>query len=450
MAQQLDQKAVIPGFDMKSSDMKSSDMKSSDMKSFDIIVLGGGIAGAAMALALVNQNESELKVALVDAGVLQAASPKTDDTSFDSRVCALTEASKNLLDNLGAWELITAERASPYQGMHVWDANGTGAISFSAGELGVDSLGYIVENSVIRNALFKRLSDSSVHMLANTSVRSIAIETGEQASERGVTVHLEGEQQITSRLLIGADGANSRVRRWAGIPLRAWDYLHHGIVTTVELEKPHQNTAWQNFLNTGPLAFLPLPDSADGRHFCSIVWSLVPDESSRVMELDDQIFMSELGTAIEHRFGKVLGADQRHCFPLRQRHAKQYHRGPVAVIGDAAHTIHPLAGQGANLGLLDVASLTEILHRAHSRGDDFSSDQALARYQRSREGHNLAMAGVMEGLQHMFMSDNIWMRWLRNAGLNMTDALPVLKQEIVGRAMGIRGDLPKLAQPPQL
>ena len=278
-----------------------------------------------------------------------------------------------------------------------------------------------------------------VHLLSGVEVK------GMQPEAEGVTLNLGDGTLLKSRLLVAADGANSKARFWAGIPMREWDYLHHAVVTTVETEKPHNGCARQNFLDTGPLAFLPLPDSDDGRHFCSIVWSLVPDEASRVMELSDQDFCEALAKGIEHKLGAVISTDKRYCLPLRQRHAKQYHRNRVVLIGDAAHTIHPLAGQGANLGLLDVACLAEELLHAHHRGGDFADESVLNRYQRKREGQNLAMAGIMEGFQRLFHSDNLLLRWVRNAGLRTTNQLPFLKESLVSRAMGLKGDLPEMA-----
>lgn len=412
------------------------------LQTFDIVVLGGGITGTAMALALADKIDG--KLALLDAGSLTAAAdtPAPEDFdlhSYDVRVCALTAASRQFLEQLDVWEAVARQRACPYSDMHIQDAEGTGQIHFSARDLAVDSLGYIVENSLLRQALLQRLEQTPVHRLSGQKVQQIDT-WGEQEPDRpehSVRLTLDNGSQLATRLLIAADGAASRSRSQVGIVTREWDYLHRALVATVRLEHSHQNTAWQIFRDTGPLAFLPLVDTPGGHTCCSIVWSLLPDEARRIMALDDDAFRLELARCIEHRFGRIVDTGQRFCHPLRQLHACRYHRNRVVVVGDAAHSIHPLAGQGANLGLLDVAQLADTLDRACQRGEDFSSPRVLDRYERARKGHNLAMAGLMESLQHLFHNNRPLVRWLRNSGLNITDGLPALKRPMARWAMGL-------------
>lgn len=406
---------------------------------FDLVIAGGGMVGATLALALA---ESHLRIALVDQGSLQPE-PLTPLSPYSPRVSALTEASVNLFKNLSVWEAMVADRVCPYRGMKVWDSHGTGAISFDARTVARESIGCIVENTVIRNALLSRLSAGSVSCYEGQGGIRFALEAEKSAVTLADGRHLQG------RLLVAADGAQSALRQAADIPLSQTDYKHHAIVATVATADYHQDTAWQVFLDTGPLAFLPLP-SLNQQHYCAIVWSLVPEAAQRVMAMDNQAFCQALEAAFEGRLGAVIDASPRFCYPLSQRHARRYYQGNVVLVGDAAHTIHPLAGQGVNLGLLDVAVLTEEVCRALRRQDDFAGAHILARYQRRRKAHNLAMMAAMTGLQNLFAADAMAVRWLRNTGLKWLDHWPVIKGTLIQQALGVYGaDRPALVKPPQ-
>lgn len=337
------------------------------------------------------------------------------------------------------WEGIAARRVCPYGEMQVWDGSGTGQIHFSAASVHAESLGHIVENRVVQDALLERLHDSSIGLLPGARLEQL------RRSGEGWLLSLNDGRELRAPLVIAADGANSAVRRLAGCATREWDYLHHAIVTSVRCAKPHQATAWQRFTDDGPLAFLPLAGPA-GEHWCSIVWSVTPTEAERLMALDDAGFRRALGFAFEHRLGEVLQADPRLCIPLRQRHAKRYVEDGLALIGDAAHSIHPLAGQGVNLGFLDVAVLAEVLLHAMQRGERLSDVKVLSRYERRRMPHNLAMMAAMEGFERLFQADPLPVRWLRNSGLNWVDDLPEAKALFVRQALGLSGDLPELAR----
>ncbi|MWV14506.1 2-octaprenyl-3-methyl-6-methoxy-1,4-benzoquinol hydroxylase [Pseudomonas sp. L-22-4S-12] len=401
----------------------------------DLIIVGAGMVGSALALAL---EHSGLDILVVDGGPL-SIKPFAADAAFEPRVSALSAASQRILERLDVWPGIAARRASAYCDMQVWDGTGTGSVHFSAASVHAETLGHIVENRVIQDALLERLHDSNLGLLGNARVEQL------RRSGDGWLLKLADGRELRSALLVAADGANSAVRRLAGCATREWDYLHHAIVTSVRCARPHQATAWQRFTDDGPLAFLPLR-RGDDEHWCSIVWSTVPAEAARLMALDEAAFRHELGKAFEWRLGEITQVDPRLCIPLRQRHAKRYVESGLALVGDAAHSIHPLAGQGVNLGFLDVAVLADVLLHALSRGEQPNDVRVLSRYERRRMPHNLAMMAAMEGFERLFQADPLPLRWLRNSGLNWVDELPDAKALFVRQALGLSGDLPPLAR----
>lgn len=410
------------------------------VRQFDLIVVGAGMVGATLARALA---DTPLRIALLDAMPLDTPlTARATESGYDPRVSALSAASENVLANLDAWQRIEPRYRSAYRYMCVWDGAGTGEIRFDANALGENRLGHIVENWRVQQAVLDSLAHTDVTLLGGRQVVELVHEPD------GWTLQLAGGERVQAPLVVAADGARSRLREMAGFAMREWDYLHHALVTTVRTEKPHGATAWQSFLDTGPLAFLPLNDR-DDQHYCSIVWSLLPDEAQRIMALDQAAFIAELETAIEGRLGRIVQADPRHCIPLRQRHARRYVQPGLALIGDAAHSIHPLAGQGVNLGLLDVAELSAVIRAALQRGEDIASLAVLQRYERRRMGANLTMMAAMEGFERLFHADALPLRWLRNTGMRWVDGMDRLKTGIVRRALGLEGELPELARPTQ-
>lgn len=401
----------------------------------DLIIVGAGMVGSALALAL---RDSGLRILLLDGGTLELA-PFDATAPFEPRVSALSEASRRILQALGAWDGIAARRATPYRAMQVWDGSGTGQIHFSAASVHAEVLGHIVENRVVQDALLERLQGCGIELLAAARLEQL------RRSGEGWLLQLADGRQLRAPLLVAADGAQSAVRRLAGCATREWDYLHHAIVTSVRCEKEHQSTAWQRFTDDGPLAFLPLQRDGD-RHWCSIVWSCTPGEAERLMALDSAAFAGELERAFERRLGAVLEVDPRLCIPLRQRHAKRYVEAGLALIGDAAHSIHPLAGQGVNLGFLDAATLAEVLLHARARGERLADVRVLGRFERRRMPHNLAMMAAMEGFERLFQADPLPLRWLRNAGLRLMNGHHEAKGLFVRQALGLSGDLPELAR----
>ncbi len=396
---------------------------------FDILVVGGSMIGSALALGLSRQG---WQVGLIEgapaASLMAPAEPASSVDDFEPRVSAISLASQRLLEELGAWPKVQVSRHCGYREMTVWDGDGTGRIHFDAAELHARSLGTIVENRNIVRALFESLSDSSVQLLDGVRVK---------AWSRGQGVELEDGRRLAARLVVGADGALSRLRQWSGLATREWDYDQQAIVCTVRTSQNHRYTAWQRFSPTGPLAFLPLLNEAGDEHFCSIVWSQDTLEARRLMALGTESFRKELEAAIERELGEVLAVSRRFAFPLRQRHAKDYIADGLALVGDAAHTIHPLAGQGANLGYGDVRALLEELERARELGLAPDGASVLARYQRRRKGENLAMMAAMEGFKQLFARDELPVRWLRNTGMRWLNQLAPLKNRIAAEAMGI-------------
>ena len=402
----------------------------------DLLIVGAGMVGSALALAL---KDSGLKILLLDGSPLDVK-PFSPQAPFEPRVSALSAASQRILQRLGAWDGIARRRASPYSHMHVWDGSGTGQIHFSAASVHAEVLGHIVENRVIQDALLECLQATDIQLLANARLEQM------RRSADDWLLTLADGRTLRAPVVIAADGANSAVRRLTGCETREWDYQHHAIVTSVRCAEPHQQTAWQRFTDHGPLAFLPL--QRDGQQdWCSIVWSTTPEQAAHLMALDDEGFCRELELAFEGRLGNVVSADPRVCVPLRQRHAKRYVAEGLALIGDAAHVIHPLAGQGVNLGFLDAAVLAEVLLAATERGERLADVKVLSRYERRRMPHNLALMAAMEGFERLFQADQLPLRWLRNAGLKIVDQMPEAKAVFVRQALGLTGDLPELAKP---
>ncbi|MCP5162570.1 MAG: UbiH/UbiF/VisC/COQ6 family ubiquinone biosynthesis hydroxylase [Hahellaceae bacterium] len=411
---------------------------------FDIVIVGGGMVGAALAVAL---RHSRFRIALVEgqsAAMLLGASRTHDSVSgFDPRVSALTAASQTFLANLGVWGDVLDAGACPYSDMCVWDGEGTGRIEFSAAELGQLSLGHIVENSATLGALYRKLSETpDVQQFLGAPI--LRVETGAQG-QPSVLVLRDG-RRLSGRLLVAADGANSLLRAVFGMATREWDYNHHAIVATVKTAMPHAHVARQRFMSTGPLAFLPLSDVADSNCFSSIVWSVEPEHAKALMALSEREFCNVLANAFEHTLGDVVGVSERYSFPLRQRHAKEYVKPGVVLVGDAAHTIHPLAGQGVNLGLMDVAALADELLKADRRDVAVNDLVMLHRYQRRRMTANLAMMGIMEGFKRLFAQDDLGLRLLRNTGMRWLNRQSFLKNRIVSEAMGLNIRVPKLEQ----
>ena len=401
----------------------------SNDQQFDVAIIGGGMVGATLARALA---QTRFRIALIEP---QPPHPAHTDTLFDLRVSAITRASQRIFDALGVWQGMVARRVSPFREMHVWETQDK-EIHFDSADLSEPYLGHIIENNVISASLYDGLErQANLQCLFGHSCKQL------EHNAQGWQVELEDGSQLPATLLVGADGSHSWLRQQAQISVRGWDYDHAAVVTYVKTELPHQDTAWQRFVNKGPLAFLPLTDG-----YSSIVWSTQPDNAQRLCELPETEFAEELATAFAMRLGRITQVGPRAMYPLRFLMAEQYVKAGIALVGDAAHTMHPLAGQGVNLGLLDGAALAEVLHDASKARRSPGSLQTLRRYERWRRSENMSMLLMVDQIQRLFGNEQPLLRWLRTTGMDLAGRLPLLKDEIIEHAMGNRGDLPKLAK----
>lgn len=372
---------------------------------------------------------SGLRVAVIEQA---GPAPVAADAAPELRVSAINAASEKLLAKLGVWEAILALRASRYHGMEVWDRDSFGRIAFDDASLGYSHLGHIIENGVIHRALWQKAQQlQEVTLMAPAEVQQVAW------GENEVFLTLKDGNMLTAKLVVGADGARSWLREKADIPLTSWDYRHHALVATIRTAEPHGAVARQAFHGDGILAFLPLSEP----HLCSIVWSLSQEEAQRMQQADEASFNQALNLAFDNRLGLCQVESERLVFPLTGRYARQFAAHRLALVGDAAHTIHPLAGQGVNLGFMDAAALIDEVRRLHGQGKDFGQHFYLRRYERSRKHSAALMLAGMQGFRELFAGSNPAKKLLRDLGLKLADTLPGVKPQLIRQAMGLN-DLP--------
>lgn len=390
-------------------------------KTYQVAIVGGGVVGATLACLLA---EKDVSVALIDAGDPAATWPA--DT-YDLRVSALTLASINLFKSLGVWDEVVEQGEQAVERMFVWDHFGSGELDIDSADAGEAQMGSVVENRITVLAVWKKLEGlESCDVFKSSPLQNYHVD------DDGVDISLAPNATIRALLLVGADGSNSPIRKLGNIDDYGWGYQQKALVATVKPEKSHANTAWQRFLPEGPLALLPLREG-----LISIVWTSKTETTEENLALSDTDFCDALSGASDRQLGNFELVGARGAFPLKLQFSPTYTQQRLVLIGDAIHTIHPLAGQGANLGLKDAATLADVILNAHQRGRDIASQQVLRRYERQRKGDNLLMMGIMDGFKRLFGADETLVQLTRSSGMGLVNSSVVIKNQICKYAMGL-------------
>lgn len=406
------------------------------MQSYDIAIIGGGMIGLTLAVSLSGHGFS---IAVLDTSEPAPEWQQCNELSPEPalRVSAISLATEQVFRHCQVWDELVNTRVCSYTDMDVREQDSFAQIQFSHHQVQQPYLGHIIENDRIRAALWHKAQQcEDIALIAPCVVKTL------QMGGSTNIIQLESEQLLTARLLVGADGAQSRVRQQAGFPASFWDYEQKAIVATIKTELPHGQVARQVFTPTGPLAFLPLWNE----HLCSIVWSQDTDAANELLALDEAEFNQRLAVAFDLQLGTCQLQSERQGFPLRMQYARQWISEGVAVIGDAAHTIHPLAGQGANLGILDAAALAETLIALKQASKDIGTAKHLRAFERWRKTEASQMVATMEAFKQLFAGSNPMLKFVRGVGMSLTNQLPVAKHLIIQRAMGMSGELPEMAK----
>ncbi len=388
---------------------------------FEVVVIGAGVVGSSLALSLAKEG---VDVCLIDKGT-----PEIKEDISRGRTAALNLASQNILEKLGVKRGIQ-NYLTPFKNIYVWDSEGTSSLEFSSDEIGQPKLGDVVTNNAILSSIFLLLPNhKNLRFLSGDRLKTL------DPQEESIKVCTEGGENISCKLVVGADGGLSSVRELSSINIRTWSYDQKALIANLKAEKSHSNTAYQVFTKNGPIALLPM--QKDDEESLSLVWSADIDYAERLLDLDIPSFLNELERKTESILGKLSLDGEMSSYPLHQLHAKDYYAQRVVLIGDAAHSMHPLAGQGLNLGLGDVEELASRILRSRRHGEDVGNDKMLSDYSKARKSINLRMMGFMEVFKQGFGSTNPWVRLGRNMAFGATQKAPELRKRFIKEAAGI-------------
>ncbi|MFP3873211.1 MAG: 2-octaprenyl-6-methoxyphenyl hydroxylase [Thiohalophilus sp.] len=412
-------------------------MNASSPNEFDLVIVGGGLVGASLACALA---ESPLRIAMVEAQPFNTE----QHPGFDARTVALAAGSQQIFAAMGLWEAIAAQGVTPIRRIHVSDRGHLGSTHLDADEQGLAAMGYVADIRVLGRVLSRQLEQqANVTLFCPASVRAVQFAP---AQAQVVLRQDDGLREITAALVVAADGGNSFIRNDSGIATFTLDYHQSALISNVAVDRPHRNIAYERFTDSGPMALLPTRDEQGNDNAFALVWTLKPDQVQEVQDWDDTTFLSQLQERFGERAGRFTRSSQRHLYPLKFLQTREHVRPRLAVIGNAAHTLHPVAGQGFNLGLRDVAVLSQVLSEALTQGEDIGGLNVLRRYAQWRRRDHLQTSLATDALVRVFSNNFLPLAVARNLGLTLLDTLPPLKKQLVRHAMGYVGKLPRLAR----
>ena len=388
---------------------------------YQVTIVGGGVSGALMALYL---GKAGITTCLIDK---DTPSVKLENP-FTGRTTSLNLSSIESLKHAGIWEVVK-ESSQEFDQIFVWDAEGSSSVQFHADEIDKKDLGVIVHNNILLEALYEEIQNiSEINLIEEESLADL------NQDQKEIKIETNSGTFISSELLVGADGSLSRVRDLSKIPIRTWSYEQLAIVASVKTEKPLNKTAFQIFTDTGPIAFLPLPNE---RNIASLIWSTDQNYGERVLKLEKEALMQELRLKTEDKFGEITLNEDINSFPLRQLHAKEFYNGRSILVGDSAHTIHPLAGQGLNLGIADVKEISDLIISTNRYGKNLYDEQMLKTYSKKRELESYKMIALMEAFKRGFGSESSWIKMGRNLAFNLANKTKLIKQRLIKEAAGI-------------